>query len=163
MYKKSLFLLLLFSFFAACSTGPVTAARPVVTADSTYYDTNTGLYILKGHVRVEVGSRVITAGQAKVSLSSLEVWGSDGITLTQDDSVLTAGSVYVYGTQNKAVLNGGVTFSHPQVTISADTADFNWRTKLGTFTGNVQVTQGNATWSAASVTYNIKTGALEKS
>lgn len=163
MYKKTGILLLVFFYLLACPAGPAAAARPVITADTTYYDTDTGLYILKGHVRVEVGKRIITAGQAKVSLGSLEVWGSDGITLTQDDSVLTAGSVYVYGTQNKAVLNGGVTFSHPQLTISADTADFNWRTKLGTFTGNVQVTQGNDTWSAASVTYNIKTGALEKS
>jgi lipopolysaccharide export system protein LptA len=160
MYKKVLLLFILFSCLLACSAGSA-AAKPVITADTTYYDTDTGLYLLKGNVRIEAGSRVITAGQAKVSLSPLEVWGSDGITLTQDNIYLTAGSVYVYGARNKAVLSGGVTLTQPHITITADTADFNWRTKLGTFTGNVQVTQGNDTWSAASVTYNIKTGTLE--
>jgi lipopolysaccharide export system protein LptA len=114
-----------------------------------------GSIYIKGNVRIEVGSRVITAGQAKASLSSLEVWSSNGITLTQDDIVLTAGSVYVYGTRNTAALSGDVKLSQPHITITADTADFNWRTKLATFTDNVQVTQGNDTWSAASVTYNV--------
>jgi len=160
MKRNALILFILFSCLLACSAGPV-AAKPIITADTTYYDVNTGLYLLKGNVRVEVGSRIITAGQAKVSLSSLEVWGSDGITLTQDTIYLTADSVYVYGTQHKAVLSGGVTLAQPDITITADTADYNWRTKLGTFTGNVQVTQGNDTWSANSVTYNTKTGTLE--
>lgn len=161
MYKKVLLFFIVFSYLFVCSAEPAVAAKPVITADTTYYDTDTGLYMLKGNVRVEVGSRVITAGQAKVSLSSLEVWGSDNITFTQDDIVLTAGSVYAYGSQNKAMLSGGVTLSQPHITITSNTADFNWRTKLAIFTGNVQITQGNDTWSAASVTYNSKTGTLE--
>lgn len=161
MYRNVLILLIVFFYFLACPVIPVAAAKPVITADTTYYETDTGLYLLKGNVRVEVGNRVITAGQAKVSLSSLEVWGTDGITLTQDSIHLIAASVYIYGRQNRAVLEGGVTFSQPHITITADTADFNWRTKLGTFTGNVQVTQDSNTWSAESITYNIKTGMLE--
>lgn len=161
MSRKVLSLFVVFSFLLACLAGPIAVAKPIITADNTYYDTDSGLYLLKGHVRVEVGNRVITAGKAKVNLGSLEVWGSDGITLTQDDIYLTAGSVYIYGTRNQAALSGGVTLSQPHITIAADTADFNWRTKRGTFTGNVQVTQGDNTWSAPSVTYNIKTGAVE--
>jgi len=160
MYKK-IVLLILFSFLFTYSTGSVVAAKPIIKAETTYYDTNTGLYVLKGHVRIEVGSRVITAGQAKISLGSLEIWGSDGITLTQDNIHLTAGSVYVYGTRSKAMLSGGVKLEQPHITINAETAEFNWRTKLATFTGNVHITQGDDTWSAASVTYNIKTGELE--
>lgn len=72
MYKKTgIFLLIL--FYGIACTAPAAAAKPVITADTTYYDTDSGLYILKGHVRVEVGNRIITAGQAKVSLGSLEV------------------------------------------------------------------------------------------
>ncbi|WP_216598102.1 LptA/OstA family protein [Propionispora sp. 2/2-37] len=52
-----------------------------------------------------------------------------------------------------------MTLSQPQIIINADTADFNLRTKLAVFTGNVQATHSNDTWSAASV--NIKTGTLE--
>lgn len=160
MYKKTgIFLLIL--FYGIACTASAASAKPVITADTTYYDTDSGLYILKGHVRVEVGNRIITAGQAKVSLGSLEVWGSDGITLTQEEIFLTAGSIYVIGSQNKAFLSNGVTLSQPQITITADTANFNWRSKLAVFSGNVQVTQGNDTWTAASVTYNSQSGTLE--
>ncbi len=160
MHHKILLSLILFSCLLV-STTIASAAKPIINADTTYYDVDTGLYMLKGNVYIEVSNRIITAGQAKVSLSSLEVWGSDGITLTQDNIYLTAGSVYVYGSQKKAVLDGGVTFKQPNLTISADTADFNWRTKLGTFNGNVQITQGDKTWSADSVTYNITTSTLQ--
>lgn len=160
MYKK-IVLFIIFVFLFTCTAGSVVAAKPVITADTTYYDANTGLYVLKGHVHIKVGSRVITAGQAKVSLGSLEIWGLDGITLTQDNIQLTAGSVHIYGTRSKAMLSGGVTLSQPHITITADAAEFNWRTKLAPFTGNVHITQGDDTWSAASITYNIKTGELE--
>ncbi|OAM96321.1 Lipopolysaccharide export system protein LptA [Pelosinus fermentans] len=143
------------------STTTAFAAKPIINADNTYYDVNTGLYMLQGNVYIEVANRIITAGQAKVSLSSLEVWGSDGITLSQDHIYLTAGSVYVYGRQNKAMLDGGVTFKQPNLTITSDTANFNWRTKLGIFNGQVQITQGDNTWSADSVTYNIEANTLQ--
>lgn len=45
--------------------------------------------------------------------------------------------------------------------IKADTADFSWRTKLGSFNGNVHITQDDRTWSADSVTYNFKTKILQ--
>jgi lipopolysaccharide assembly outer membrane protein LptD (OstA) len=158
-HKVLLSLFLLLFVFSGIAT--IAAAKPVIKADTTYYDVNTGLYMLTGNVHIEVANRIITAGQAKVSLDSLEVWGSDGITLTQDNFYLTAGSVHVYGTQNKAVLDGGVTFKQPNLTIVADTADFNWRTKLGSFNGNVQITQSDRTWSTESATYNVETNTLQ--
>jgi lipopolysaccharide export system protein LptA len=160
MKHKVLFslVLLLFAFLGMTT---IVAAKPIIKADTTYYDVNTGLYMLTGNVHIEVANRTITAGQAKVSLDSLEVWGSGDITLTQDNFYLTASSVHVYGTQNKAVLDGGVTFKQPNLTIVADKADFNWRTKLGSFNGNVQITQGDRTWSAESATYNVETNMLQ--
>lgn len=158
-HKVLLSLILLVLVFSGMTT--IVAAKPVIKADTTYYDINTGLYMLKGNVRIEVANRIITAGQAKVSLDSLEVWGSDGITLTQDNIYLTASSVHVYGTQKKAVLDGGVTFKQSNLTIVADTADFNWRTKLGSFSGNVQITQDDHTWTSDAVTYNIETNSLQ--
>ena len=46
------------------------SAKPIVKADEQYFDINTGLYILKGNVYIEVKNRIITAGQARVNMAS---------------------------------------------------------------------------------------------
>lgn len=136
-------------------TGTAFAAKPVVTADHTYFDVNTGLYVLKGNVYIEVRNRVITAGQAKVNLATLEVWGAGGITVNQDDIYFTGDSVYVYGTKNRAKIDGGVTFSRTGLAITADKVDFSWDTRVASFNGNVHVSQGANEWTADSVSYNV--------
>lgn len=136
------------------------AAKPVITADSTYFDINSGHYVLNGNVRVEVGSRIITAGNARVSLTSREVWGYDGITVTQDDIYFTGDSVYVEGGRRSAQIDGSVNFSRSDLQISANQATYNWKTKLATFNGNVRVTQNGSTWTADSVEYNINTNTI---
>ena len=136
-------------------TGTAFAAKPVVTADHTYFDVNTGLYVLKGNVYIEVRNRVITAGQAKVNLATLEVWGADGITVNQDDIYFTGDSVYVYGTKNRAKIDGGVNFSRTGLAITADKVDFSWDTRVASFNGNVHVSQGANEWTADSVSYNV--------
>lgn len=160
MKNKSLVSLLLFMIILIGITA-VADAKPVIKADTTYYDVDAGSYVLNGNVRIEVANRIITAGQAKVSLASLEVWGTDGITLEQGGIYLVADSVYVCVNQNRALINGSVAFKQPDLTITADKTDFNWRTKLGIFSGNVQVTQGNRTWSAETVIYNLNTNMLQ--
>jgi len=164
-YKISDFALLLIAFiltsFIGMETTTVVFAKPVINANTTYYDVDSGLYMLKGNVYVGVGDRVITAEQAKVSMSSLEVWASDGITLTQGNISLSAYSVHVYGAQNKALIEGGVTFKQSGITITADQTEFNWSSKLAVFSGNVQVTKEGRTWMADSATYNVDTNALQ--
>jgi len=136
-------------------TGTAFAAKPVVTADHTYFDVNTGLYVLNGNVYIEVRNRVITAGQAKVNLATLEVWGAGGITVNQDDIYFTGDSVYVYGTKNRAKIDGGVNFSRTGLAITADKVDFSWDTRVASFNGNVHVSQGANEWTADSVSYNV--------
>ena len=149
IFLSTLLILVLF-------TGLAAAAKPVVTADRTYFDINTGLYVLNGNVHIEIKNRIITAGQAKVNPVSLEVWGSDGITVTEDDVNFTGDSVYVYGTKDKAKIDGGVNLSRNGLSITADTVEFNWRTKIAVFNGNVNVAQDGSYWSADSVSYNVK-------
>lgn len=158
--KNKLILGVLVIVMAIASAAAAAPAKPVIKADKTYYDINTGLYVLSGNVYIQVRDRIITAGQAKVSLSSLEVWGTGGITLTQDDITLNADSVHVYGSQSKAVLEGGLAFRRTDLTVIADRAVFDWTTKLGTFSGNVRVSQKENTWQTAAVTYNVATGEL---
>ena len=157
--KQKIVLIFLLVFLVLTSTS-FAAPKPVIKADKTYFDINSGLYVLKGNVYIEVKNRIITANLAKVSLGSLEVWGSGGVVVIQDDITFTGDSVYVYGTQDKAEIDGGITFNRTGLSISADKAEFNWRTKLGVFTGNVKITQDGNTKTADTVTYNVDTNTI---
>ncbi|MBP2653841.1 MAG: OstA family protein [Firmicutes bacterium] len=155
--KTIVIVLLLF----LCLTGTVWAGpKPIIQSDTKYFDINTGLYVLKGNVYLQVKNRIITADQARVSVGSLEVWGSGNVTVTQDDIRFTGDSVYVYGAENRATVNGGVSFSRTGLNITADTADFNWRSKIGTFSGNVTVTQDGNTWTTDYLSYNVETNSI---
>ncbi len=133
------------------------AAKPVVKADSTTFDFARGMYVLKGNVTVEVGSRVITAGEARVKVVTLEVWGEGGITLKQDETYFTGDNVYVNGPQNSATIKGGVTFRRGGINITADEADFNWQTKQGTFRNNVRIDDNGQQIATDWLAYNVAT------
>lgn len=137
------------------------APKPVIKADSTNFDITTGQYVLKGNVTVQVNNRLITAGEAKVSIWSMEVWGTGGVTLTQDDIYFSGDTIYVNGGQNTARVNGNVTFKRNELAITADAAEYNWRTKQGVFNGNVTINQGDNTWTTESAAYNVETNALQ--
>lgn len=151
--KIFLFTLLLMFLFA----GTTLAAKPTITADQQYFDINTGLYVLNGNVYIEVKNRVITAGQAKVNMSSLEVWGTGGITVNQDDISFTADKVYVYGSQDHAVVEGNVIFSRGNLKVTANQVDYNWRDKIAVFSGNVQIRQNDSLVTTDTAKYNIAT------
>ncbi len=158
--KNKLLVLTLLAFCLLAGLAAAAPAKPIIKADKTYFDVNTGYYVLKGNVYIEARGRVITAGMARVSIASLEVWGSGGVTVTQDDIVFTGDSVYVYGMQDRAVIDGGISFKRTGLTITADKADFNWKSRLGTFTGNVSVTQGDNSWGTDKLEYNVDTNTI---
>lgn len=136
-------------------------AKPAIKADQQYLDINTGLYILKGNVSIEVPNRTITAGQAKINMSSLEVWAADGVSLRQDDIYFSGDAVYVYGTQNKADINGHVCLSRSGLVIKAAQVEYDWDTKIALFSGQVEVTQDNAApYSTDSLRYNVATNTI---
>ena len=141
-------------------TATAMAAKPIIKADQQYFDMNTGLYMLNGNVYIEIKNRIITASQAKVSLSTFEVWGSGGITVTQDDIYFTGDSVYVHGTSDRATIEGAINFSRTNIKITADRVDYNWRDKDAVFNGNVHVSQNNNYFTADSVKYNIETNTI---
>jgi len=148
--------LLIFLLF----TATVMAAKPVIRADQQYLDINTGLYMLNGNVYIEVNNRIITAGQAKVSLPTLEVWGSGGIAVTQGDIYFTGDSVYVHGSNDQATIEGNINFSRTNIKITADRVDYNWRDKNALFSGNVHVVQNNNHFTADSIKYNLATNTI---
>lgn len=156
MRKKIILLtiLLLVAF-----TATALAAKLSFKADRQYFDFSTGLHVLSGNVQIEIGTRTITAGEARVNLATMEVWASGGITVTQNDLYFTGDTVYVYA-KDSAEISGGVVLTRDDLKISADSVDYNWRTKTAVFKGNVQVSQNGTVWSAATVTYNVKTNSI---
>ncbi len=140
---------------------PVQAAKPVIKSDNSYFDFVRGVYVLKGNVSVEVNNRLITAGEAQVSAVSLEVWGTGGITLAQDDIRFSGDSVYVNGSRHNAAISGGVNFRRGSLSITADQADYNWRTKEGTFRSNVRIDDNGSIIAAACVSYDIATNTYQ--
>jgi lipopolysaccharide assembly outer membrane protein LptD (OstA) len=107
----------------------VNAAAPEFKADKTYFDINTGLYVLEGNVLVRVKDAVIQAPRARVSLASLEVYAEGGISVTQEGICFRGNSVYVKGQERRAIIQGNITLETDAFRISCTTADFNWKTK----------------------------------
>lgn len=142
-------------------TGTAFAAKPVIKSDRSYFDINTGLYVLSGNVTIQVNNRTITAGQAKISMASLEIWGSGGVTVTQDDIFFTGDSVYVYGTEQRAKIDGGVFFKRTDLSIQADRVDYSWDTKVATFEGNVKITQNGNVTLTPKTRYNVRANCFE--
>ncbi|MCX7780336.1 MAG: LptA/OstA family protein [Negativicutes bacterium] len=138
-------------------TATASAARPVIKSDRSYFDINSGLYILNGNVNIQVGNRTITAGQAKVNMATLEVWGTGGVTVTQDELFFSGNNVYVYGSEQRAKIDGGILFRRPDLTITADRVDYSWDSKTAVFEGNVQITQSGVTRCVDKATYNVRT------
>lgn len=138
----------------------VFAGKPVIKADTTYFDPSDGIYTLKGNVYIESGKRTFTATQAKVSLGSFEVWGTGDVTVREGDIFFAGESVYVYGKSHTAKIDGGLHFSRSNIDITADRAEYNWKTKLAVFTGNVEITQDGVTTKLDSASYSFKTNCL---
>jgi lipopolysaccharide assembly outer membrane protein LptD (OstA) len=142
--------------FIAMSFAAVAQAAPVIKSDSSSFDVTQGMYVLKGNVSVEVSNRLITAGEARVKVTSLEVWGTGGITLTQGEISFTGDSLYVNTLQDTAFIKGGVTFKRGDLNIAADEAEFNWRTKQGIFRNNVKIDDGEKHFETNSLVYNLE-------
>jgi lipopolysaccharide export system protein LptA len=158
--KYAIFLVVLLLLLSIAGSVSAENSKPIIRADKTTFDPFTGIYVLTGNCYLEVRNRIITAGEARVSITTLEVWGSGGVTVTQDDISFSGDSVYVYGSEDRAKIDGGVNFSRTNFSVVADRAEYNWKTKIGVFTGNVQVTQNDSSWSTDSLVYNVETNTI---
>lgn len=150
--------LLFFILLTIFSVSIVFASAPVISADRQYFDISSGLHILSGNVHIEHNGRVVTAGEAKTNL--VEIWGSGGITFTQNDIQFVGNSVYVYFPSSIAQIDGDISFSRPGIQITANHVDFNWKTKVASFSGNVIVSENGRNWTADSINYNVISNAI---
>lgn len=127
-------------------------------ADKQYFDVETGQYIISGNIVINLNSGFIAGDKAKVKLSTLEFWGTGGWTLKQEDVTFKGDSAYVVFGKNVAMIEGGADFQRPGLQITADSVDYNWKTKIAEFKGNVIVIQpGQVPAGSDLVRYNVKT------
>lgn len=152
----------IFLLFCSLLTLPSTSlGAPAIYADNKYFDISSGLYILQGNVSVETGTRIITAGLAKVNMISMEVWASEGITFSQPGISFSGDTAYIHGSAHEADITGPLQFVQEQNIITASHVIFNWQTKLATFSGNVMATTNEGSYSADSIIYNVETRQIQ--
>ena len=142
--KKMLtvFLFLVFTGLAF-SFNIANAAKPVITSDKQYFDVSRGLYFLTGNVYVATSNRVITADEATVDPTGLQVWAKGHITLKQDDITFTGDVLHVVGSKTLAKVTGNLYFARSNFAISSNYGEYNWKTKIASFKDDVIVKNAN--------------------
>lgn len=157
---KTFRLFLLTCLLLLSATAIAAAETPEISADRQSVDPTTLRYLLSGHVTVRFKERTITADEAQVDLKSLEVWAQNHIRLVQDDILFTGDTLYVAGKKNTAQVTGNANFQRGALTILADQAEFNWKTKIAEFSGHVRLTQDGDTQYFSQVLYDVITGEI---
>ena len=143
-----------------CTTSTTFAAvnNKYFRADKQYFDVESGQYFISGHIVINLENGYIAGEKAQVKLSTLEFWGTDGWLLKQYDVTFKGNSAYVVFGKDIAMIEGGADFQRTDLQITSDKVDYNWKSKIAVFKGNVKVIQpGLATVSSDSVKYNVET------
>lgn len=153
LYLGIMTLVLIFSL-------PVHAAvnNKYFRADKQYFDVESGQYVISGNIIINLDNGSISGDKAQVKLSTLEFWGTGGWLLKQYDVTFRGESAYVVFGKYVAKIEGGADFQRPNLQITSDKVDYNWKTKIAVFSGNVKVLQpGLAPVGSEMVKYNVAT------
>ena len=155
-YRIALVVALVLLSFASTSFAAVN--NKYFRADKQYFDIETGQYVISGNIVINVENGFIAGEKAQVKLSTLEFWGTGGWLLKQYDVTFKGESAYVVFGKDIAMIEGGADFQRTDLQITSDKVDYNWKSKIAVFKGNVKVIQpGLATVSSDSVKYNVET------
>lgn len=160
MYKKKKQVAFLIALLLICITATAFAAvrNKYFSADKQYFDAESGQYFITGNISINLGNASIAGDKAQAKLSTLEFWGTGGWVLKQEDVTFRGESVYVAMGKNMAMIEGGADFQRPELQITSAKVDYNWKTKVAEFKGNVKVVQaGTAPILLDSVKYNVET------
>jgi len=142
---------------AMISTSFAAVNNKYFRADKQYYDFENGVYVVSGNIVINVENGTISGDKAQVKLSTLEFWGTGGWLLKQFDVTFKGDSAYVVFNKDAAEVEGNCVFDRPGLQILSDKADYNWKTKVATFKGNVKVIQSETGYAADYVQYNVET------
>ncbi len=157
MKKMYIFLSALLLAFCIASTSFAAVNNKYFSADRQSFDPETGLYTISGNIDINVGNGSITGDKAQVKLSTLEFFGTGGWYLRQDDVTFKGESVYVVFNKSVVMIEDGADFQRPNLQISSDKVDYNWKSKIAEFKGNVKVVrEGKAPELFSVAKYNVK-------
>lgn len=132
-------------------------------ADSQTFDAETGLYTINGNIVITLGSGTIMGESAQVKLATLEFYGTGGWFLEQEGVEFRGENVYVAFNDSDAAIEGGAHFQRSTTQISSDKVNYNWKTKIAEFTGNVKTNlAGIVSEKNGPIKYNVETGAFVK-
>ena len=158
MKQIHIMLVALLVMVALISTSYAAVNNKYFRADKQYFDIETGQYVVSGNIVINVENGFIAGEKAQVKLSTLEFWGTGGWLLKQYDVTFKGDSAYVVFGKDIAMIEGGADFQRPDLQITSDKVDYNWKSKVAVFKGNVKVIQpGLAIVSADSIKYNVET------
>lgn len=120
------------------------ADMPKIEAGEQYYDVFKGYFVLKDNVKVEMNNHgvtaTITADGAKVNVVAQKCWAEGNVHLTHDNENFSCDNAYLQWKTKTAEVVGNVRFSSKKVmTVTSETAIFNWGDKIVDFYDNVKV------------------------
>ncbi len=158
MKKRLIVLLTALFILNAASFVQAAVNNKFFRADKQSFDVETGMYTITGNIVINVGSAFITGDKALVKLSTLEFFGNGGWFLKQDDVTFKGKNVYVIFNKSIAMIDGDTDFQRSNLQITADKVDYNWKSKIAEFKGNVRVKQEGAPPDSRDlVKYNLET------
>ena len=158
MKKISISILMAILLMSFASTSFAAVNNKYFRADKQYYDVETGQYVISGNIMINVENGLIAGEKAQVKLSTLEFWGTGGWMLKQYDVTFKGESAYVVFGKDVAMIEGGADFQRSDLQITSDKVDYNWKTKVAVFKGNVKVIQpGLIPMGYDLVKYNVET------
>jgi lipopolysaccharide assembly outer membrane protein LptD (OstA) len=158
MKKNHFIILVTLLMIALTSTSFAAVNNKYFRADKQYFDVETGQYIISGNIVINVENGYIAGDKAQVKLSTLEFWGTGGWLLKQYDVTFRGDSAYVVFGKDVAMIEGGADFQRTDLQITADAVDYNWKTKIALFKGNVKIIQpGLAPVQSDTAKYNVET------
>jgi len=158
MKKISISILMAILLMSFASTSFAAVNNKYFRADKQYYDVETGQYVISGNIMINVENGLIAGEKAQVKLSTLEFWGTGGWMLKQYDVTFKGESAYVVFGKDVAMIEGGADFQRSDLQITSDKVDYNWKTKVAVFKGNVKVIQpGLIPIGYDLVKYNVET------
>lgn len=125
----------------------VFADAPDISYGRSEFNLLKGYYILKDNVRISTNNRgvkmTVTADEAKVSLVNKKCLATGKVTLTYNEILFTCDQAFAQLETETADIVGKINFkSKDTLTISADTATFNWKEKIADFYGKVKIKTG---------------------
>ena len=142
MRALKIFALTLMMLFVAQNT--TFAEMPDISYGESHFDIMRGVQVFSGNVHVSMNNHgfkgKISAKEARVHMTKKICWADGKVKLEQDNLNLTCEHAYIVLEDKTATVTGKVKFeSKSGVTINADSAVFNWDTKVVDFYGKIKL------------------------